>query len=78
MIKKGQNLRQEKLKLKLKTLMLCHKLYYLGGRHHTESVHDTVRVLFADLADEQGSHTGSSSTTKRVGELEALQTVTAL
>jgi len=51
---------------------------YLGGWHDREGVHDPVGVLLADLRDEQCSHTSSGTTTKRVGQLESLETVTAL
>jgi len=50
----------------------------LGRRHDREGVHDTVRVLLADLTDEQCTHAGPSATTERVGQLESLQTVAAL
>ena len=39
------------------------------GRHHS------VRVLFPDLAQKQGSETGSSTSSKRMEQLESLQTV---
>ena len=51
---------------------------YLGRRHHRERVHDPVWVLFSDLADEQGAHTGTGAAPKWMCELEALQTVAAL
>ncbi len=57
-------------------------LYYgighFGRGHHAEGVHDAVGILFTDLADEEGAHTGASASTERVGELEALQAITAL
>ena len=51
---------------------------YLGRRHNGECIHNPVRVLFSDLADEQGAHTGAGAAPKWVCELEALQTVAAL
>ena len=51
---------------------------YLGRRHNRECVHDPVWILFADLADHQGAHTGAGAAPKWVCELEALQTVAAL
>jgi hypothetical protein len=39
------------------------------GRHHS------VGVLFPDLAQKQGSKTGSSTPSKRMKQLETLQTV---
>merc|ERR1711959_351158 len=40
-----------------------------------EGFHDSVWVLFSDLGDQESSHTGTSTTTQRVGDLEALQAV---
>ena len=51
---------------------------HLRGWHYAEGVHDSVGILFANLGDEQRTHTGASATTKGVSELEALETVTAL
>ena len=48
---------------------------HLGGWHDGESGHDSVWVLFSDLGDEEGSHTGSSSTTEGVGNLETLEAI---
>merc|ERR1711937_940502 len=42
---------------------------HLGGWHDGESGHDSVWVLFSDLGDEEGSHTGSGTTTEGVGDL---------
>ena len=36
-----------------------------------ESGHHTVGVFFPDLRDEEGTHTGTGTTTQRVGNLEA-------
>jgi hypothetical protein len=35
-------------------------------------------VLLTNLGDEQGTHTGTGSTTERVGDLEALKAVAGL
>merc|ERR1719331_2066735 len=51
---------------------------HLGGWHHGEGEHHTVGVLLADLRDEESSHTGTSTATKGVAELEALEAVTGL
>ena len=51
---------------------------YLGRRHNRECIHDPVRILFSDLADEQGAHTRAGAAPKWVSELEALQTVATL
>merc|ERR1712205_210289 len=51
---------------------------HLGGWHHGEGEHHTVGVLLADLRDEESSHTGTSTATKGVAELEALEVVTGL
>ena len=42
----------------------------LGGGDDREGVHDSVGVLFANFGDQQCAHTGSSTTTKRVSQLE--------
>jgi hypothetical protein len=47
----------------------------LWGRHDGESGHDSVWVLFSDLGDEEGSHTGSGTTTEGVGDLETLEAI---
>merc|ERR1712029_328015 len=49
---------------------------HLGGWHDRVGDHLSVWVLFSDLGDEEGSHTGSSSSTERVGDLESLEAVT--
>ena len=49
-----------------------------GGGDNGEGSHDPVGVFLTDLGDQEGSHSGSSTTTKRVTELESLKTVTAL
>ena len=51
---------------------------HLRRRHHAEGVHDAIRVLLADFADEQGAHAGASTTTQGVSKLKALQAITAL
>jgi hypothetical protein len=51
---------------------------HLGGWHDGEGGHDSVGVLFSDLGDEEGSHTGSGTTTEGVGDLESLEAVAAL
>ena len=48
---------------------------HLGGRHDGEGGHDSVWVLLSDLGDEEGSHTGSSTTTEGVGDLETLEAI---
>ena len=50
----------------------------LGRRDDGECTHHAVRELLADLGDEQSTHAGTSSTTEGVGDLEALEAVTAL
>ena len=50
----------------------------LWGRHDGESGHDSIWVLFSDLGDEEGSHTGSGTTTERVGDLETLKAIATL
>lgn len=50
----------------------------LGGGHNGESGHHAVGELLTDLGDQKGTHTGTSSTTEGVGDLETLEAVTAL
>jgi hypothetical protein len=50
----------------------------LGRGHDGESGHHTVGELLADLGDQERTHTGTSTTTERVGDLETLEAVTAL
>merc|ERR1711908_187997 len=51
---------------------------HLGRRHHGEGKHHAVRVLLADLGDEECAHTGTRATTERVAELEALKAIARL
>jgi len=51
---------------------------HLGGRHDGEGAHHAVGVLLTDLGDEECSHTGTGTTTERVGDLETLEAITAL
>mmetsp|Transcript_47461 Transcript_47461/g.79474 ORF Transcript_47461/g.79474 Transcript_47461/m.79474 type:complete len:230 (+) Transcript_47461:909-1598(+) len=57
---------------------LDHSVGHLGGWNDGEGQHHTVRVLLADLGDQQGTHTRSGTTTEGVGNLESLQAVAAL
>ena len=50
----------------------------LGGWDDREGCHHAVGELLTDLGDQERTHTGTSSTTKGVGDLEALEAVTAL
>jgi hypothetical protein len=50
---------------------------HLGGRHNGEGLHDSVGIFFSDLGDEEGSHSGSGSTTEGVSDLESLEAITA-
>ena len=52
---------------------LYHGVRDLWGGDHGVGVHDSVRILFSDLGDKKGSHSRSSSSTKRVGQLETLK-----
>merc|ERR1711907_307362 len=51
---------------------------HLGGWHDGEGGHDSVGVLLSDLGDEEGSHSGSGTTSEGVGDLEALKAVATL
>jgi len=48
---------------------------HLGGRHDGEGDHLSIGVLFSDLGDEEGSHTGSGTTTEGVGDVETLEAI---
>ena len=48
---------------------------YLGGGDDRKGVHDSVGVLFSDFGDEKSSHTGASSATERVSQLESLKAI---
>jgi hypothetical protein len=48
-----------------------------GGWDNWESFHDSVGVFFSDFGDQKSSHSRSSSSSKRVGDLESLETVTS-
>lgn len=50
----------------------------LGGGHNGEGSHHTVGELLTDLGDQKSTHTGTGTTTERVGDLEALKAVAAL
>ena len=47
----------------------------LWGWHDRESAHLSVWVFLTDLGDEEGSHAGSSATSQRMGQLEALEAI---
>jgi len=49
----------------------------LWGRNNGECAHHLIRELFLDLSDEQGTHTRSSSSSKRVANLESLEAIGA-
>jgi hypothetical protein len=47
----------------------------LRGRNDRESHHHTIGVFFTDLGDKESSHTGSSSSSEGVADLESLEAV---
>jgi hypothetical protein len=47
----------------------------LGRGHDGESAHHSVGVFFSNLGDEECSHTGTGTTTERVGDLETLEAI---
>ena len=51
---------------------------YLWWWNNRVWVHDSVRILFLDLGDKECSHAGPSSSTKRMGQLESLETIWTL
>lgn len=50
----------------------------LGRGDDREGAHHAVGVLLTDLGDEKGTHTGTGTTTERVGDLKALEAVASL
>jgi hypothetical protein len=50
---------------------------HLGGGDHGEGFHDSVGIFFSDLGDQEGTHTGTGTTTQGVGDLESLEAVAA-
>lgn len=49
----------------------------LGRGNDGESGHHSVGELLTDLGDQQSTHTGTGTTTERVGDLETLEAVAA-
>jgi len=47
----------------------------LGGWEDGESLHDSVGIFLSDLGDEEGTHTGTGTTTEGVGDLETLEAI---
>lgn len=50
----------------------------LGGGDDGEGTHHSVGVFFPDLRDQKCTHTSTGTTTKRVGDLETLETIGSL
>ena len=57
---------------------LDHGIRNFGRGNNGESSHHSVGELFADLGDQQGTHTSTGTTTEGVSDLKALKAVTAL
>jgi len=51
---------------------------HLGRWHDREGEHHAVGVLLADLGDQKCTHTGASTTSEGVAELEALEAIAGL
>jgi hypothetical protein len=51
---------------------------HLGRGDDREGGHHAVRELLTDLGDQEGTHTGTGTTTQGVGDLETLQAVASL
>mmetsp|Transcript_20232 Transcript_20232/g.46851 ORF Transcript_20232/g.46851 Transcript_20232/m.46851 type:complete len:400 (-) Transcript_20232:106-1305(-) len=49
-----------------------------GGRNNTVSAHDTIRVLFTNLGNQESSHTRACSTSHGMCDLETLKHITSL
>lgn len=56
----------------------CTVSAHLGGWQNRVGGHHPIRVLLPNLGDEQGTHARSGTTTKGVGDLEALKQFTVL
>lgn len=50
----------------------------LGGGDNGEGGHHTVGEFLTDLGDQEGTHTGTGTTTEGVGDLETLEAVASL
>ena len=50
----------------------------LGGGDDGVCAHHAIGEILADLRDQERTHTGTSTTTERVGDLEALKALTCL
>lgn len=48
------------------------------GRYHREGAHHPVRVFFSDLGEQEGAHTGASTTSQALCDLKALKAIAAL
>lgn len=48
---------------------------HLGGRNNGESSHHSVWEFLSNLGDQERTHTGTGTTTERVGDLETLEAV---
>jgi hypothetical protein len=48
---------------------------HFGRWDDREGGHHPIRVFFANFADQEGSHTGTGTSTERVCYLETLETV---
>merc|ERR1711871_361144 len=57
---------------------LDHGVRHLGRRAHRVGGHDAVRVLLADLRDQERAHAGAGAAAQRVRDLEALQAIAGL
>ena len=57
---------------------LNHRVRDLRRRHDRERQHHAVRVLLADLGDQERAHAGAGAAAEGVRDLEALKAVAAL
>lgn len=51
---------------------------YLGRWHDRECAHHAIGVLLTNLGNQKSSHTGTSASSERVGDLETLEAVAGL
>jgi len=51
---------------------------HLGGGDDRVSGHNAIGIFFTDLGDQESSHTGSGTATKRMAQLESLKAITSL
>ena len=49
-----------------------------GRGYDRIGIHDPIRIFFPDFGNEKGSHSGSGTTSKGMGQLKSLETIAGL